>query len=252
MTTSNVAEHFKICIPTVLKILNKYNIQRYKKAEVFNPELQQDYFSEIDNQNKAYFLGLIIADGNVFKPQDGNRQSSISITLQDEDVYILEKFKAELKTNTQISSDGRGSSTIAIRSDKIAKDLERYYIYERKSFNTKLPELNDDMMRHLIRGIMDGDGCIQSYQTDVRNRYKHSIGFCGTELLMTQIRDYLVSNLNISCPTVYTYKNRKLSMVTWGSIHDMYIILEYLYKDAETYLLRKKEIYEDFKKHYNL
>jgi hypothetical protein len=252
MSLNDVATEFNICNPTVSKILNKYNIKRYKKAEIFNPEINENYFSIIDTQNKAYFLGLIIADGNIFKTSKGNRQDSISITLQDEDIYILNKFKEELRINTHINSDGRGSSTIAVRSNKMSADLEKYGINERKSFNTSLPYLDETMMPHLIRGIMDGDGSVQAYQTDNKNRYKHSIGFCGTELLMNQIKDYLTAHLDINIPKVYTYKTRTLSMVTWVSISDMHTILEYLYNDAETYLIRKRNKYEDFKSHYNL
>ena len=38
------------------------------------------------------FLGLLIADGNVFKDATG-RQASISITLDLKDEYMLLKFK---------------------------------------------------------------------------------------------------------------------------------------------------------------
>lgn len=252
MSLKDVAIKFNICSPTVANILNKYNIKRYKRTEIFNPLMNENYFNIINTQNKAYFLGLIISDGNVFKPLGGNKQSSISITLKDEDIYILKKFKEELNINTSINSDGRGSSMIAIRSNVMAADLKKYGIKERKSFDTSLPVLNESMMSHLIRGIMDGDGSVQAHQTNVKNRYKHSVGFCGTELLMYQIRDYLTSHLNISVPKIYTYKSRTLSMLTWASINDMHTILEYLYNDAETYLIRKRNKYEEFKLHYNL
>jgi hypothetical protein len=41
-------------------------------------------------------------------------------------------------------------------------------------------------MSHLIRGIFDGDGSIQAKlnEKDERNRFLHSISFCGTHRLM--------------------------------------------------------------------
>jgi hypothetical protein len=52
---------------------------------------------------------LLIADGNVFE-SDSGRQKSISITLQEEDDYLLKDFKETLKSNTTVSHDGRGCS----------------------------------------------------------------------------------------------------------------------------------------------
>lgn len=96
--------------PTLIKILNEYNIERYKKALLFSPDLDEYYFDNIDSEEKAYFLGFIITDGNVFKPKDGNRQATISITQASKDEYILEKFKNEVHANTAIAHDGRGCS----------------------------------------------------------------------------------------------------------------------------------------------
>lgn len=253
-TIEVTANKFSLSSPTIIKILNKYNIERYKKAQIFNPNMNEDYFENIDTQNKAYFLGLIIADGNVFKEDNNksNRQSSISITLQDSDNYILSKFKEEIFVNTSVASDGRGASTISVRSNKMADDLLKYNIMERKSFSTSLPNIDDNLMKHLIRGILDGDGSVQGRQTDIKNRYKHSVGFCGAKLLMTQIRDYLVGKLNLTNVSVYTYKNRELSMVTWSAVKDMKLLYHYLYDDAETYLIRKKEKFDSIMNHYNM
>ena len=69
---------FNLSHPTVTKVLK--DVPKYKKAQVFNPELNEHFFSNIDSEEKAYFLGLIIADGNIFR-SNNSRQDSISITL---------------------------------------------------------------------------------------------------------------------------------------------------------------------------
>lgn len=56
----------------------------------------ENYFNVVDTKEKAYFLGLLYADGcNVNHPTTGE----LSITLQEEDSYILEKFKQVLKSD---------------------------------------------------------------------------------------------------------------------------------------------------------
>lgn len=254
MTLKSLADEFDLCKPTISKILNKNNIPIYKKAQIYNPLYIENYFENIDNQNKAYFIGLIISDGNIFKYKDNSgRQSSISITLQDNDKYMLEIFKNEVHSSTKVMSDGRGAYTIAIRSDKMASDLNRLHISETKSFNTKFPfNIDKSMYHHVIRGILDGDGSVQAKQTNIRNRYKHSIGFCGTKTLMEDIRFVLTSVLNVTNVSVYSYKQRSLSMVTWASVNDIEKIYHYLYDGAILYLTRKKDKCEDILRHYNL
>ena len=110
MTIEELSGLCNLSVPTVIKILNEYGIERYNKSLLFSPDLDEYYFDNINSEAKAYFLGFIITDGNVFIPKDNNRQASISITQKSEDDYILKKFKEEIQTNTAIVHDGRGCS----------------------------------------------------------------------------------------------------------------------------------------------
>lgn len=141
MSQKELSDKFNLSLPTIGKILK--DTPKYSKARVFNPDLVEDYFQTIDSEEKAYFLGLIISDGNVFIGDDG-RQASISITLDLNDEYILNAFKNAVKTNTIIGKDGRGCGTIAVRSNIMANDLKKYGVVPRKSFITYLPNNIDE------------------------------------------------------------------------------------------------------------
>ena len=55
----------------------------------------ENFFEEINTPEKAYFLGLLYADGtNVQLPTT----KTMSITLQEQDVSILERFKKALNS----------------------------------------------------------------------------------------------------------------------------------------------------------
>lgn len=249
MTLSHVEQQFNLSHPTITKILK--GIPKHSKAKIKNPELKERFFEKIDSEEKAYFLGLLIADGNVFKDNTG-RQASISITLDLEDEYMLLKFKEVLQANTNIGYDGRGCGQIAVRSDIMANDLQQYGVVPRKSLLTYLPNIEDKYMNHLMRGILDGDGSIRAQQTDINNRFAHYISFCGNRQLMEDISNYCKKlNLNI-IPKVYIYQNRNLSDIKIQNKEDMYTFGEWLYKDATIYLTRKKDKYDYFKSHYNL
>lgn len=249
MAIKTVCERFNLSSPTISKILK--DIPRYPKALIFNPNLKEDFFDEIDSEEKAYFLGLIISDGNVFNDGTG-RQASISITLDSNDEYILDAFRNALCANTSISHDGRGCSQIAVRSNRLAKSLARYGVVPRKSHITYLPlNIPKEMFPHLIRGIFDGDGSIQAHQHGTR--FLHAFGFCGSHRLMEDIANYFQKHLDLAgAISVYDYKNKELSDLKLQTIQDMYTFGEWMYKDATIYLQRKKDKYLEFKKHYNL
>ena len=252
MGYKDIEKKYNLSTPTVIKILN--GIEKYSKSIIFNPELKEDFFENIDDEYKAYFIGLLISDGNVFIDgnKKANRQASISITLDNNDKYILEDFKKIIKTNTKISSDGRGCCQIAVRSNKMYEDLSKYGIIPNKSFKTYLPKLNNEMMPHLIRGILDGDGCINSHLIK-SGRFLHSISFCGSKQLMNDISDFLFENLKLKTkPKVYTYKDRNLSEISIRNINDMFIVGKYLYSNATIFLKRKYNKFNNFIEHYNL
>ena len=250
MTLKQVEDKFQLSHPTISKIL--MDIPKYTKTKLNNPNMKEHFFQNINTEENAYFLGLIISDGNIFKDNTG-RQASISITLDLKDKYLLTKFKEVVNSNTSIVHDGRGCGQIAVRSNIMAKDLEQYGVVPRKSYYTYLPQnINDKVMNHLIRGIFDGDGSIQA-KINYDNRFLHNFSFCGTHKLMEDISNYCFEKLQLKQkPTIYDYKDRELSEIKIQNKEDMYIFGEWLYKDATIFMNRKKNIYNNFKQHYNL
>lgn len=253
MGLKQVENKYNLSHPTVSKILK--NVPKYTKAKINNPNMKEHFFQEINCEENAYFLGLLIADGNVFKDNTG-RQASISITLDLKDEYMLQKFKEVLQADTSIGYDGRGCGQIAVRSNIMAEDLAKYGVIPRKSYHTYLPEIPNQYMWHVLRGIFDGDGSIlakPSPNKDGHNRFLHSISFCGTHKLMEDISNYLSENLAFKQkPTVYDYKDRQLSELKIQNIDDIYLFGTYIYKGATIFLDRKYKTFLDFKQHYNL
>ena len=250
MAMKQVEDKYELSHPTITKILK--DVPKYTKAKLNNPNMKEHFFQEINEEAKAYFLGLLISDGNVFKDNTG-RQASISITLDLKDEYMLEKFKEVLQANTSVGHDGRGCGQIAIRSNIMAEDLAKYGVVPRKSYNTYLPLISKEMMPHLIRGIFDGDGSIMAKpnpSNDGHNRFLHSISFCGTHQLMEDISNYILENLGIKT-VVYDYKDRNLSELKIQNIDNIAKFGYWIYKNSTIFLNRKKNIFNDFLKHYN-
>jgi len=98
-------------------------------------------------------------------------------------------YKSKRQKNNNISE----TSTLGWYSTEMANDLAKFGVVPRKTSTVDMPILNETVMPHLIRGMIDGDGCVSINSTT----NKISCSFCGNEQSVTHLRDYLVSHLHI-------------------------------------------------------
>lgn len=236
-----VAEKFNISLPSVIKILKEYRVKTYNKVQLFSPDLNEHYFDKIDTEEKAYFLGLIITDGCIHNTK--GRQSLIALTLQESDKYILERFKSAICSNKTVTNDGRGCVNINILSNTMVKSLKKYGINERKSLHTVLPQnIPQELYPHLIRGILDGDGSVSFYARQGRKCHVKAIRFCqGNENFLKDLVDCLYNNCGAIKVNTYQEKENLWS-IAYRKDDSMMKIIQYIYKDATIYLIRKKHL----------
>lgn len=255
-TLESIANDYQVTINTIKKVLIDNKISIRTSSESRNPYFNQNAFEEINSEEAAYFLGLLITDGCIFEPdlENNHPNYSISLELQEKDEYILEQLKDWLKLTgptlyhrEKITPIGNISKTSILHwySTKMANDLKKYGVIPRKTSQTYLPQISKNLMPHLIRGMIDGDGCISIDTTT--NRLL--ISFCGNEKCVNDLKDYLVSNLNVYDVKVLQI-GRNLWQVSWSGQKDCYKICDYIYCNATYYLKRKKEkflqIFKDY------
>ena len=242
-----IANDFGLCDVTISRILKRNGCRIYKKQEIYNQDFKHNYFENIETEKQAYFLGWLISDGCVHAPKDG-RQSSISLSIDGTDKYILEELKTELGCSTSVYKN-RTCYTLAFRSDKMANDLMKYGVVPNKSLITYLPKINTKLYSHLLRGLLDGDGCIRS-EINKQNKHVHYINFSGSHKIIVDIKDFFCNILKVNERKIYSYST--YSMITWSAISDVNTIGNYLYNNATICLKRKYDKFIDFQKHYNL
>lgn len=254
MGLKDIENKFNISPPLAIKALK--DIPKYPKNLVFNPNLKEDYFETIDSEDKAYFLGYIIGDGNVFTDYcDNGYSATISITANEADIEILELFIKQIGASTKIGKDGRGARQAYVRSNKIAQDLSNYGVVPRKTLSTYLPtNIPDCFMKDLIRGICDSDGSVGAQPLKNNpNKFNHWISFCGTKQLMIDISQYCYNHLSLKHQSsVYEYANKTLSETKFKNISDMYTVGMWMYDNSNFFLTRKKEKFIQFCEHYNM
>lgn len=223
-TCEQISKTYNVCLKTICNVLESNNIDRDNNYH--NISLKENYWEDINTYDKAYFLGFLITDGNVF----GN---SVRLQLSNKDKYILEVFSDKTFSSNKISEEKKKNlSSFSVKRKRWVEDLSKYGVVPRKTDTVFLPEIDENLMPHLIRGLFDGDGWIT---------YKgHAIGFCGNETLVTQVRDYLVNKLGVYRVKVIKNKNEKLWSITWSSKKDIKVIGEYIYKDKNDCFLKRK------------
>lgn len=220
-----LADKYEVSFGTIRNVLDKHKVKRDNRYH--NLTLDLKYWSTIDTYDKAYFLGLMITDGNVC----GN---FVSLSLKSTDSDIIETFAQKTHNSNKLSEDKRGNGMIrtGAKCKDWVKDLVKHNVYANKTYTTAFPDTVDEkLMSHFIRGLIDGDGWI-SYKS-------HSIGFCGTERLVTQVRDKLVDVLGVFNVKVI-HSGQHLWMINWASKRDIKNIGEFLYKDKRDCYLKRK------------
>lgn len=257
-TLESIRKDYGVTINTVKKVLLDNNCSIRNSSESKNPHFNQNFFEKIDNEAAAYYLGFMITDGCVLEPDISNNHPNykMKLELQDQDKYILEQLKEQLRlTSANLYQAKRiKNNSISITnslgwfSTKMANDLAKYGVVPRKTSTVYLPKISKDMMPHLIRGLIDGDGCITITHSNGLPRL--AISFCGNETLVTQLRDYLVKELKIH-NAVIEHIQPNLWQISWGGKNDCLKICEYIYQDATFYLTRKKDKYLKMSKYYD-
>ena len=222
-----IADSFKVTFHTISNILERNNIARNNKYKNIN--LNENYFEKIDSNDKAYFLGFMLTDGNVSLNENIIR---LSLSSKDEEILNIFKEKTGNENKICIREDEKHSErTFQLRSKKWKDDLAKYGVVPQKTFISEMPVLSTDMMPHLIRSMIDGDGWI-SFNS-------HQIGFCGNEKTVNQLKEYLVKTLNVYDAKII-HASENLWQVTWASQTDIEKIGNYIYQNKDNCFLSRK------------
>ena len=220
---------------TIRNYFIKYNLVELKGHRIGKNSFN-NYFETIDSNDKAYFLGLIIADGCLGNSSTiTNIRKFFSIELTEEDKYILEIFNQMANFNKKLiishKKDLKPRYKLSISSSKIYDDLYALGVRERKSkVGTSIPNLKEKFIPHFIRGVFDGDGIAFS---------SGYIGFCGDYNLLNQIKEYLV-NKGMKNAKIWFNKSNNIYYMQWSAIADRRKFFEIIYKDKENLYLKRK------------
>lgn len=196
-----------------------------------------DYFQKIDCEEKAYWAGFILGDGNLY---NGVNRYTITLGLNSRDEGHLDKFASAVKwANKKYYNEKTDAVYLVINNKKMYQDLVNLGITAKKSLTAEWPKVPKKYEMHFLRGLFDADGSIHltTHQRDGRKYNCPRFNLTGTkDCLLQAIRILKLNGVPKKHGQVY-----RISKEGGPSVHLIYLKL---YKDSTVWLDRKKEKFE--------
>lgn len=234
---SKIAKIYGSYNTSIRRILIKNNIEIRTHAFYIERYVDESLFIGKLSSEEEYFLGLIITDGCI----SGNR---LSLSLKKEDIHMLESFANFLGNKVKVKNyfhkkHNKKQYYVAVRSKILCDNLKKLAIFNNKSFELKL---NIPLTFNILRGIIDGDGHINTKTLSGR------VSVFGNSLVfLKQIQNfYLKHNIKSKIG-----KSKNLYSLDFYKQKDILHLYDKMYYQVDLFLIRKKNNYGPLLKKFN-
>ncbi len=238
MTPKNIGLKYHISRDVVIRSLRELNPNIEINQRFYS--IFTNYFNKIDCERKAYFLGLLYADGC------NTKKHSVILGLCEPDQYLLDELKADLNFGGPIhvkkfnEINRKTAYRLELCNKTISEDLTRLGCVPRKSLILKFPteeQVPKDLLPHFIRGFFDGDGSIA-------NNRRLEVSMISSPDFCAGLKDYLEKTLKINVYLKIHHKGNNHIVAT--NLRASVLVLDHIYRDATIYMKRKHERFKRF------
>lgn len=225
---------------SIISALRRQGVKQRSPAERNRLyQLNHNAFDVIDSERKAYFWGLLYADGGIHK-------RSLSLSVKKSDMVLCSRLKTFLESEhpiyeldvTSTSGNWHKQSCLYVTSKHLTSRLKQLGVKtNRPNPQQAIDQIPDHLFNHWLRGFFDGDG------TAKKNR---SLAFCGSNKLMWILRDKIKSTCNLKS-NANPYKHSTANL--WYQHYTIIparIVAEFMYRDATIWLERKRDVIDNW------
>lgn len=247
LTTQKLADIYLCNVKTIYSLFKQNNVQVKTLSDYRKYEINHNYFEIINSEEKAYFLGLMYADG-----YNNEKKGFASISLSEKDKEILNIFTENVQPLKPLMFTKKKKDTfsnfytLTMHSRKITTNLSKLGCKQAKTHILQFPteeQIPSYLLRHFVRGYFDGDGCIN-------NGKRNHFSFVGTKDFINSLQELFKKELNFNITKTSIrhplHNNNTVTLLKCGKIQSIKFG-EWLYKDATIYMKRKKDIFESYK-----
>lgn len=250
MSLREIERQFGVSRQTTAKFLTQLGVKTTTGNHYRKYFHQEDFFENIDTEEKAYWLGFFFADGYIVNKVRGYGQDGCGITLAIEDEQHLQKFKTAIKATNPINYDdskvGQKQCKIVLTSQKTVDDLISHGCVKQKSLILEPPiGIPPTLMTHFIRGYFDGDGSITKTHTPGKNfktnEYCYGVNITCTYDMALWLQEYFsMGSIAKEHRREYTY------YYTLGGRLQLIQFFHMLYDNASIWMDRKYNRFKEF------
>ena len=239
-----VSKELKMSTWTISKVLKDRGIKVLSGGEVNSTRtINECFFDVIDTHEKAYFLGLIAADGTV-----GKSRSTVALSLQEGDRHIIEEFKKALECDYKVSiievskrsPNRKNLCQISITNWHLREALIKHGVVPQKTMYLKFSNmLDEEFYPSFILGYMDGNGTI--CKGEKRCSLVSTCDFCMS------LKEIIEGKFGIHCQISYLHKKydkpQRVLRISGGK--QVKTFLDWIYSKSDHRLERKYKIYKE-------
>lgn len=244
---SDIAKKYNASLSSVFSTISPFVEKRtlfFYRERCRKYPINENFFDKIDTRDKAYILGLLLADGSKC-----SKVNQIRLALQERDKYILESIKTimcydkPLNLKKKRYDHHQDQYCLIICNKKITLDLESHGIVNSKTYNISYPHgsVSDELFPDLLRGILDGDGWFSQTGKQL------TVGLVGRRSFLLDLKKKLQDLYNLD---FFTREDKRLNpefcSIRLRRKNDIIKLYHILYSDANLFLHRKKKTIENY------
>lgn len=245
-TSTALAKKYKVNDETIRRWLKISGVKMRASRDSLAAPINNEYFDIIDSEDKAYWLGYLVADACIGKSAGTRR--SLRFYLAKKDEWAIEQFAKDISYKGKLRDvRSKNQKGICFNNPHLCSSLiNKGYLSWKESGSARLLDsLDSTLIHHFIRGFFDGDGSV-SYQVRKR-RKKPAYNFCivadkNHYEALDKIR--LIISEEVGLPPKDIKIRNTCIFIGWNGNNQVERFAEWLYKDATRYLPRKKAIFD--------
>ena len=184
----------------------------------------------------AYVFGFWFADGSMTQPG-----IHCCVSFVTKDLEHLRLIRQVMQAEQKIYARPDGCYTLAIGSKQMWHDLLNMGGIPAKSLVADMPYVPRPLVRHFIRGYVDGDGFLY---WDNSQRRKPVIGMVGGVAFLERLAAVLAEETGVGVARVRVYAGKTPDIVYPGI--KAKVLAKWLYIDADLALERKALLAREF------
>lgn len=218
--------------------MSPYKIRKFLNERGLTKEKIYDkrFFEHIDTPEKAYYLGLIYADGCV-------QEGKMIITLKSSDRAVLDRLaellggahQVQLRQTSGVLNGYEYNTEIAalsICSQDFCKDLITHGVVQRKTYEKEYPRC-ENYFFDFLRGFLDGDGCIYTHEREIQIIFTGS-NYNFLRYINAQIKKEYSTHGSLSSP------DRWRKRLCFSRRDEIITLLNRLYEDKNSPRIERK------------